>query len=204
MATDPTTPQAAAVNDARLAAEERWVYERWVEGYRLDEIADRAALPVHEGGLARRMSLNTISRRRRAYSDALAADNDVAREEHRQAELDRLNKQERLLKTMLEPIDRAATYPMALALGITVDELIATRPRFIVMREDGVKLAALREMRAVGAERRKLLGLDAPIETHVTVTNATDQALAELERQLEQNDAPERQDHDQRDTTASA
>lgn len=204
MTPTPSDAHAAAVNTARLDAEERWVYERWLEGYRYDEIIDRAKLPVAEGGLERTLSMATVSRRRHAYSDKIAADNDIAREEHRAAELDRLNKQERLLRTLLEPIDRAATYPMALALGITVDELIATRPRFIVMREDGVKLAALREIRAVGAERRKLLGLDAPIETHVTVTNATDQALAELERQLEQHDAPERQDHDQRDTPARA
>lgn len=52
------------------------------------------------------------------------------------------------------------------------------------------KLAALRELRANGESRRRLLGLDAPTRNEVTVVtrDAVEQAIAELEAKLAEND----------------
>ena len=86
---------------------------------------------------------------------------------------------------MLEAVDRDASSPVAAALGWTVDELIARRPALVVMRDDRVKLGALAQIQRVGESRRKLFGLDAPVEVGVTLTTATDVALEALAAQLE-------------------
>lgn len=60
------------------------------------------------------------------------------------------------------------------------------------LEDVGPRLAALREWRANGESRRRLTGMDAPTRSEVTVItrDTIDQAIADLEAQLAEQDAP--------------
>lgn len=53
---------------------------------------------------------------------------------------------------------------------MTYDEVVAELPEAIVLRDERVVVAAAAGLLRVSESRRKLLGLDAPTETHVDVT----------------------------------
>jgi hypothetical protein len=179
--------------DIAIAHEERWAYERRVDRLTYRAMSDLAKQPPEDGGLGRELSTATLVRRANAYRKSLMLEESETRDEHRARELESLDRQERALYTFLDPIDRAESHKVAGAFGMTVEELIERKPLFVVMREDKVRISAISQLRAVSESRRRLLGLDAPTESSVTVTtvDATDQALADLAAQL--GKTPERQ-----------
>ena len=181
------------LTDTVILQEERWAYERRVDRMTYRAMADLAVRPEAEGGLGRPVSTATLVRRANAYRKGLMLEEAETRDEYRARELEALDKQERALYTFLDPVDRAETSKVAGALGLTIDELMQRKPAFIVMRADKVRIAALSQLRAVSESRRRLLGLDAPTESSVTLTtvDATDAALADLAAQL--GKTPERQ-----------
>lgn len=181
--------------DVHTAQEERWAYERRVDRLTYRAMADLAKQAPEDGGLGRELSTATLVRRANAYRKSLMLEEDETRDQHRGRELESLDRQERALYTFLDPVDREATNLKAIALGMSVDELLVSRPLHAVLRDDKVRIAALAQLRAVSESRRRLLGTDAPAEAHlaVTTTTATDEALADLAAQLGKTPTPERQ-----------
>jgi hypothetical protein len=181
--------------DVIIAQQERWAYERRVDRLTYRAMADLAKLPHLQGGLDQEMSTGTLVRRANAYRKSLMLDESETREQHRGRELEALDRQERALYSFLDPVDQAASNLIAGQLGMTLDELTRVRPAMLVMREDKIRIAALSQLRGVSESRRRLLGLDAPTESSLTVTtvDSTDAALADLAAQLGKTPTPERQ-----------
>lgn len=179
--------------DVAIMQEERWAYERRIDRLTYRAMADLARQGPEDGGLGRELSTATLVRRANAYRKSLMLEESETRDEHRARELESLDRQERALYAFLDPIDRAESHKVAAALGMTVDELIARKPMHVIMRADKLRIAAISQLRGVSESRRRLLGLDAPTESSVTVTtvDATDAALADLAAQL--GKTPERQ-----------
>jgi len=183
--------------DVAIAQEERWAYERRVERLTYRAMADLSRQAVAQGGLGRELSTATLVRRANSYRKSLMLDESETRDQHRGRELEALDRQERALYSFLDPVDQAASTAIARQLGMSLDELTRVRPAMLVMREDKVRIAALSQLRGVSESRRRLLGLDAPTESSLTVTtvDSTDAALADLAAQLGKTPTPERQDN---------
>jgi len=180
--------------DIAIAQEERWAYERRVDRLTYRAMADLSRRPSIDGGLDRELSTATLVRRANAYRKSLMLEESETRDEHRARELESLDRQERALYGFLDPVDQAASNLVAIQLGMTLDELTRVRPAMLVMRDDKVRIAALSQLRGVSESRRRLLGLDAPTESSLTVTtvDSTDAALADLAAQLGKTPTPER------------
>lgn len=180
------------LRNLKIAAEERWAFDRWRERVTFRDMEDRVKLPVEQGGLGYSISRPVLIRRAKDYRTTWATENDATRDEWRESELEDLAEQAQGIRAFLGPVDEAEARKLAAALGITIDALL-TEPRWVrlvPLRDEKVRLAAWRELREVGVQRRKLLGLDAAIEVSVTTTSATESAIAELERQLDLIDSP--------------
>jgi hypothetical protein len=54
----------------------------------------------------------------------------------------------------------------------------------VPLRDDGPRLAAIRELRQISESRRKFLGMDAPAKLEVVTLDAVDAAIRDLEAQL--------------------
>jgi len=176
-----------------IAKEERWAYERRVDAMTTRAMADLARQPIENGGLGREMSTTTLARRASAYRKSLILEESETRDQHRGLELERLDRQERALYSFLDPVDQAASNLVAIQLGMTLEQFTRARPALLVMRADKIRIAALAQLRGVSESRRKLLGLDAPTESSLTVTtiDSTDAALADLAEQLGKTPTPE-------------
>ena len=170
---------------AETLNEARWAYERrHVERLSYQAIADLSGAPVEEGGLGRAMVLNTVRARVAAYRDTLAvAVDDETRAEQRAAELDDLNLQQRAFTALLGRVDEAASMQRAFAMNTTLDVLVEQRPDLLVLRPEALMVRALENLRMIGESRRRLLGTDAPQQTHVEVTTR-DGALEDLNEAL--------------------
>jgi hypothetical protein len=157
---------------ARYHTEQRWLYERRIERMTYRDLSDLSALPVAEGGLGYRLSIATISRRIKAARKELAELEAESRDEYRARELEGMDKRERALYKLLDRVDREATIIVARSLGYTtIDELAAHSPAAVVLRDERIVLGAMQQIERVAAERRKLLGLDAPVEAKLDVTH---------------------------------
>lgn len=177
---------------AAIIAEQRWAYERRVERMTYRAMRDLVVLPVEQGGLGRDVSEATLMRRANDYLKLSTELETETRTVARGRELEALDRQERAIYPMLDIVDRPATMLKAAQLGLD-----PASPDAIVLRDDKTILVALAQLRATSESRRKLLGLDAPLEVGVTVTTATDKALADLAAQLgKPAPTPERQDHE--------
>jgi len=172
--------------DIAIAKEERWAYERRVERLTYRAMADLSRQAVEQGGLGHEMSTATLVRRANAYRKGLMLEESETRDQHRGRELEALDRQERALYSFLDPVDQVASTAVARQIGMTLEQLTRARPALLVMRADKVRIAALAQLRGVSESRRKLLGLDAPTESSLTVTtiDSTDAALADLAAQL--------------------
>lgn len=161
----------------REMAAQRWAYERRLEHLSYREMAELAAAPEGFGGLGYLISEAQLKGLVMRYRDRMAEIEEASLDEHRERELADLDRQHRALVTFLDPVDRLETKRAAEALGTTEDD-----PRIIALRDDKVRLAALREMRAVGESRRKLLGLDAPqqVRAEVVVKDAVFDELNDM------------------------
>lgn len=162
------------VTDVAALREQRWVYERRVERMSYAEIRDLAALPASEGGIGRDLAASTLKQRFRDYVAAMREVETESIDEHRGRELANLDSQERSLKAQTGRVDVEATLLRArvsTGRSMTYDEVVTDAPEAIVLRDERVVVAAAAGLLRVGEARRKLLGLDAPVQTHLEVTH---------------------------------
>lgn len=165
----------------RVEYEARWCYERRLERMTMRDIADLTGRPRDEGGLGYALSFPTVSRRVRWYHALLLESESESRDEARGREVELLDKTTRAAADLVDPVDRAATAKrraVVASMGGDPDD-----PGNVVLRDDAVRLRALKLLTEVSESRRKLLGLDAPTEHHIDVT-VTDAATAELNAML--------------------
>lgn len=177
-----------------VAEQERWAYERRTERMDWASIAALAAQPTSQGGMGVRYSEATWKRRVRDYLEYAIETDAETREQHRAMELAGMDQRQRRAAAMLDRIDAEATLVTAARLygsPMSLDEILREAPECVVLREEKVILAAIQTMDRIAAERRKLLGTDAPVETKVTISTATDEALASLAEQLGVTSLPE-------------
>jgi hypothetical protein len=178
-----TTYQRALVAPGVLE-EERWAYDARVQQrltYR--EMEELSARPRAEGGLGRRIALSVLNVRVRDFRKWYVQIEEETREELRSREVEGMDVRQRAHATMLSRIDRDATMLAARRLmgrHMTVEAALEECPEVVVLRDERIILAALQGMERVAAERRKLLGLDAPIElkAEVNVNAAATEDLA--------------------------
>lgn len=174
----------------KVLREQRWAYERRLDHLSYHEIRLLSSAPVERGGLGYDISEHRLKGLVTGYRERMAEVEAEELDEHRARELADLDRVHRSLVSLIEdPVDRAASAPVAAAFGYrTVDELIANAPGSVIMREDKTRLAALAQLRAVGESRRKLLGIDAPqqikadIVMHDAVTEELNAMLARAGR----------------------
>lgn len=126
----------------RVLAEQRWAYEQRLAHLSYREMSMRTIRPEDEGGLGYYLSASALKARVTKYREDMREALTEDREEHRERELADLDLVQRLA---LEAMRKGA------ALGVLDDK------------------ASTLYLKA-GAERRKLLGLDAPVESKVDVT----------------------------------
>ena len=168
--------RARAVAEVGRAEDDLWLYDQRLKGYTVEQIASLAALPVEHGGLGKKISPVTVWRRVKGELGRRVELGDAKRDELRALELDRLDalQTEHLAQVarMRESIERAAQLE-------TID-----------VHAEGILDKALGRLASVGESRRKLLGLDAPLEGAATVTviDSTDIALAKLVEQAREAD----------------
>ena len=174
--------------DPRIEREARWCYERRLERMTVRDIAELSARPRDDGGFGYGISPATVSRRVRWYHAQMLELESESRDEARGREIELLDKTTRAAADLVDPVDRAATAKLR-----AVAEYQRKHdpehapdpdsPALVVLREDAVRLRALRLLVEVSDSRRKLLGLDAPTEHKIDVT-VTDAATAELNAML--------------------
>lgn len=167
--------------DARIERESRWCYERRLERMTMRDIADLAARHPDEGGLGNRISAQTVHRRIKHYHEQMLELESETHAEARGREIELLDKTSRAAADLVDPVDRAATAKMRAVAQARGDD--PNDPRLVVLRDDTVRVRALKLLVEVSDSRRKLLGLDAPAEHNVNVT-VTDAATAELNAML--------------------
>lgn len=172
----------------RIEREARWCYERRLERMTVRDMSDLAARPVEQGGLGYPLSPATVSRRVRHYHAAMLELESETRDEARGRELELLDKTTRAAADLVDAVDQAATakararaeYLRSIGSDMAPDP---RDPGLVVLREDAVRLRALKLLAEVSESRRKLMGLDAPTEHKIDVT-VTDAATAELNAML--------------------
>lgn len=165
----------------RIEREARWCYERRLERMTMRDIAELAAKHPDDGGLGHPISAQTVHRRVKHYHAQMLELESESRDEARGREIELLDKTTRAAADLVDPVDRAATArAQARARHLGGDP---TDPSLVILREDAVRLRALKLLVEVSDSRRKLLGLDAPAEHNVNVT-VTDAATAELNAML--------------------
>lgn len=142
MSKRPKADDRQALLEARVVAEQEWAHARWLEHRSYRQMRTMAALPVEEGGLGYDLSLDSLRGLVAGYR-ATHGEQTMTKAEYIERELHDLDVAQQLA---LASMQRAAEIG-ALDAG-------------------AVKLYA-----ELGAQRRKLLGLDAPIEAKVDVVH---------------------------------
>lgn len=182
----------------RVLHEQRWAYERALEHLSYRGMRSLANHSVQAGGLGYDLSEHALKALVRGYRDRMAEVEERTLEEHRERELADLDDEHRMLAELLGPIDTGRAAVIARHLGYdSVEAFVIDNPDADVWRDDGTRLRALRERRAVGESRRRLLGLDAPQSVKVEVTSRDAVAdelnamLALLDPKGERQDAEE-------------
>jgi hypothetical protein len=168
--------QKRALAEVDRAEVDLWLYEQRLKGYTIGQIAAAAALPVEHGGLGKQMSEVTVWRRVKGELGRRVELGDAKRDELRALELDRLDAVHTALVAqsgrLMAGIERAE------AVGV------------LDLHAEDALGKVFDRMRANGESRRKLLGLDAPLEVAATITtiDSTDIALAKLVEQAREAD----------------
>lgn len=178
-------PKFSDVDDVRLQREQAWAYERHLEHLSYRAMRARCILPPSEGGLGYDLSEHALSGLVRGYIDRMRETLTEQRDAYVARELADLDEQQRALTAVLaRNIDTAETTKIAAALGYgSALELLNEQPALAVPLPAGDLVRILAALRAVGESRRKLLGLDAPVEAKVDVTHR-DGVTEELSRML--------------------
>lgn len=172
----------------RIEREARWCYERRLDRMTMRDIAELSGLHPDDGGLGTPLSHATVARRVKLYHGMMLEVEAETRDEARGRELEVLDKAARSAADLVDPVDRAATAKLRARAEYLrkFDPEHAPDPNdpgLVVLREDVVRLRALKLLAELSESRRKLLGLDAPTEHKVDVT-LTDAATAELNAML--------------------
>lgn len=154
-------PKFSDVEDVRLQREQLWAYERHLEHLSYRQMRACCILPVDAGGLGYDLSEHALAGLVRGYLDRMKPTLEAERDAHLARELADLDALQRLAAAAMRRAEDAGGY----------DER-----------------AAAQYLR-IGAERRKLLGLDAPIAATVEVTHH-DGVAEELAAMLAENDRP--------------
>ena len=141
--------------------------------------------PPSEGGLGYDLSEHALAGLVRGYIETMRETLTEQRDAYVARELADLDRQQRALEAVLgRNIDAAETAKVAAALGYSSAlELVRAQPDLVVPLSAGDVVRVLAALRAVGESRRKLLGLDAPVEAKVDVTHR-DAVAEELSRML--------------------
>lgn len=182
----------------RVLHEQRWAYERTLEHLSYRAMRTLANHPPERGGLGYDLSEHALKSLVKGYRDRMAEVEARTLEEHRERELADLDDEHRMLSELLGPIDTGRAAVIAKHFGYdSIEAFVIDNPTADVWRDDGVRLRALRERRAVGESRRRLLGLDAPqsvkvdVTTHDAVADELNAMLALLDPKGERTDAEE-------------
>lgn len=177
-------PRYAELTAARLETERRWAYDRHLEHLSYRDMRRRVIEPPARGGLGYDLSEHALAGLVRGYIETMRETLTEQRDAYLARELADLDLQQRALTAVLErAIDWAATTRVAADLGYgSAVELVKAQPDLAVPLDAADLVRVLGALRAVGESRRKLLGLDAPLEAKVDVThrNAVDEELAAM------------------------
>ena len=178
-------PRYTDVKATRLLEEQRWAYERHLEHMSYRDMRRAALEPASSGGLGYDLSEHALSGLVAGYLESARQTLTESRETYIARELADLDVQHRALAALLSrAVDHAETTKVAAALGYPdAAALLAAEPGLAVPLEVRTVAALLRELRLVGESRRKLLGLDAPLESRVEVATS-DGVDAELAAML--------------------
>lgn len=179
-------PRYAELTSVKLERERAWAYERHLEHLPYREMRRLAIEPPERGGLGYDLSEHALAGLVRGYIDTMRETLSESREAHVARELADLDAQQRALTAVLaRNVDMAATATVAAALGYdSALALLKAQPDAAVPLPASDLVRLLSALRAVGESRRKLLGLDAPIEAKVDVTHR-DGVAEELAKILE-------------------
>jgi hypothetical protein len=182
-------PRYAELTATRLLGEQRWAYERHLEHMNYRDMRRLVIEPVDRGGLGYDLSEHALRGLVVGYVESARETLTEERGVYIARELADLDLQHRALAAVLaRSIDAAESAKVAAALGYdSLAQLLKEAPDAAVPLDARQITALLRELRAVGESRRKLLGLDAPLEARVEVTSR-DGVMAELEAMLAGND----------------
>jgi len=182
-------PRYAELTATRLLGEQRWAYERHLEHMNYRDMRRLVIEPVDRGGLGYDLSEHALRGLVVGYVESARETLTEERGVYIARELADLDLQHRALAAVLSrSIDAAESTKVAAALGYdSLAQLLKEAPDAAVPLDARQITALLRELRAVGESRRKLLGLDAPLEARVEVTSR-DGVIAELEAMLAGND----------------
>lgn len=181
-------PKASELIAVRVEREEAWAYARHLEhmSYRAMRAAALAD-PPH--GLGYDLSEHMLKTRVTGYLERMRDTLTDEREAYIARELNDLDLQHRaLMRLLVDGVDLKATTMLAAGRGYgSAAELVKAEPELAVPLDVATTTLLLRELRAVGAERRKLLGLDAPIAAKLDVTHhdAVAQELAAMLDEVE-------------------
>ena len=184
-------PKASELLAVKIEREEAWAYERHLEHLSYRAMRAAALADPRDGGLGYDLSEHVLKARVTGYLERMRETLTDEREAYVARELANLDVQQRALSSLLAAgIDHAATAKVAASLGYgSAVELVKAEPELAVPLDVGAVATLLRELRAVGESRRKLLGLDAPLAAKVDVTHrdAVEQELAAMLDELERN-----------------
>lgn len=181
----PKRPKYRDLTSVKLERERAWAYERHLEHLSYRDMRRRVSRPPSEGGLGYDLSEHALAGLVRGYIETMRETLTEQRDAYVARELADLDRQQRALEAVLgRNIDAAETAKVAAALGYSSAlELVRAQPDLVVPLPAGDVVRVLAALRAVGESRRKLLGLDAPVEAKVDVTHR-DAVAEELSRML--------------------
>lgn len=184
-------PKRDALLAVKIEREEAWAYARHLEHLSYRAMRAAALADPDKGGLGYDLSEHMLKARVQGYLERMRETLSDDREAYVARELNDLDAQHRALMLLLAAgFDMAATTKVAASLGYrSAVALIDAEPELAVPYDVQTTTLLLRELRAVGAERRKLLGLDAPLAAKLDVTHhdAVAQELAAMLDELERN-----------------
>lgn len=166
-------PKREALIAVRVQREEAWAYARHLEHMSYRAMRAAALADPADGGLGYDLSEHMLKTRVTGYLERMRDTLTDEREAYIARELNDLDAQHRaLMRLLVDGVDLKATTMLAAGRGYdSAAELVKAEPGLAVPLDVATTTLLLRELRAVGAERRKLLGLDAPIAAKLDVTH---------------------------------
>lgn len=178
-------PKYRDLTAVKLEREQAWAYERHLEHLSYRDMRRLVSLPPSEGGLGYDLSEHALAGLVRGYIDTMRDTLSEQRDAYVAREIADLDRQQRALESVLaRNVDAAETAKVAAALGYdSAVALLKAQPDLVVPLPASDVVRVLAALRAVGESRRKLLGLDAPIEAKVDVTHR-DAVAEELSKLL--------------------